>query len=66
MDFEMKCPKCGAEAMANFVDNGVGMQQIEPYYCEACDWVEGGCPQDVCNPIRCISYGFCQGRSIRG
>lgn len=37
---QMICPKCGAIATADFVDNGVGMQRSGPYGCETCGWVE--------------------------
>lgn len=39
-DLKIKCPKCGAECEADFVDNGVGNQQCGPYVCEACGWIE--------------------------
>lgn len=31
-----KCPYCGAECHAHFVDIGVGMQQASPYHCHEC------------------------------
>lgn len=34
------CPRCGEDAKADFVDNGVGMQQVGPFGCEACGWAE--------------------------
>jgi len=34
------CPRCGETAVADFVDNGVGMQQCGPFSCEACGWTE--------------------------
>jgi hypothetical protein len=34
------CPKCGCIATADFVDNGVGMQQSGPFGCEFCGWSE--------------------------
>ena len=37
----MKCPICGGEATAEYVDIGVGMQQCTPFGCEDCQWVEG-------------------------
>lgn len=41
MQFDQtKCPKCGAIAVADFVDIGVGMQQCGPYSCETCGWQE--------------------------
>jgi rubredoxin len=36
---QMKCPACGLIAVADFVDNGVGMQQCGPFGCESCGWV---------------------------
>lgn len=41
----MKCPYCGNEAEAEFVDNGVGMQQVSPYCCPGCGAVQIG-PND--------------------
>ena len=37
---ERPCPNCGLTATADFVDNGVGMQQVGPFGCEACGWIE--------------------------
>lgn len=37
---QRECPTCGKIAAADFVDNGVGMQQSGPFGCEACGWVE--------------------------
>lgn len=31
-----KCPYCGTECEADWVDNGLGMVQCGPYYCENC------------------------------
>lgn len=36
----MNCPECGKECEAEFIDNGVGMQQCGPYVCDPC---LGGC-----------------------
>lgn len=37
------CPYCGfAECEAEFVHNGVGMQQVTPYYCGGCGAYEIG------------------------
>lgn len=36
------CPYCGEQCNAEFVDIGVGMQQCEPYHCEACGAIEIG------------------------
>jgi len=41
----MKCPYCGTEAEAEFVDIGVGMQQCTPYGCPNCQALEIG-PHD--------------------
>ena len=35
------CPYCGVACYANFVDIGIGMQQVSPYQCE-CGAVEAG------------------------
>lgn len=32
----MKCPFCGEKATADFVDIGVGMQQVDPWGCDGC------------------------------
>ena len=40
MSMAMPCPRCGAEAVCDTVDNGVGEQQCGPYVCVACGWVE--------------------------
>lgn len=37
----MRCPQCGGECEAEFVDIGVGMQQVTPYGCVDCEWYEG-------------------------
>ena len=37
---ERSCPRCGEWAVADHVDNGIGMERCGPYYCEACGWVE--------------------------
>ncbi len=37
---ETWCPKCKSVACADYVDNGVGMQQCGPYRCQACGWIE--------------------------
>lgn len=41
----MKCPYCGEEAEAEFVDIGVGLQQSTPYGCPSCHAVQIG-PHD--------------------
>lgn len=46
----MKCPECGKECEADFVDNGIGMQRCGPWVCNpdsgGCGWVEEQ-PPDV-------------------
>lgn len=37
---ELRCPKCGSWATADFTDNGIGIQQCGPYHCDVCQWVE--------------------------
>jgi len=39
---EIVCPKCGAIATAEHVDNGFGQYavQVEPYHCSKCNWAE--------------------------
>lgn len=32
-----KCPYCGTDCVADFVDVGVGYIQCGPYHCERCD-----------------------------
>lgn len=36
----MKCPHCGHECEADFVDIGVGEQRVGLYHCAVCLWVE--------------------------
>ena len=65
---EIKCPECGKMATAEFVDVGFGEingVQAGPYYCEACQWIEPGCPtgsKDNCK--KCVSEWYCQGKSL--
>ena len=46
----MKCPKCGHECEADFVDNGVGEQRCGPWAClpdsGGCGWCEEA-PADI-------------------
>lgn len=35
----MRCPECGGECDAEYVDIGVGMQQVNG--CRDCEWFEG-------------------------
>ena len=44
----MNCPECGKKAEADFVDIGVGSQQISPYYCPDCGWTQGS-SEKVCS-----------------
>ena len=37
---ERRCPDCGQWAIADHVDNGIGMERCGPYVCEACGWIE--------------------------
>lgn len=37
---ERKCPECGEWAHADFVDNGVELQQCGPYVCKKCGWCQ--------------------------
>jgi hypothetical protein len=46
----VKCPYCGEECLADFVDIGVGMIQCGPYWCTACHASEIG-PHDEIRPI---------------
>ena len=39
---EVKCPYCGAGCEAEYVDIGVGMQQVTPRVCHDCHAVEAG------------------------
>lgn len=39
---ECECPRCGATATCETVDNGVGEQQVTPFACYTCGWVQGG------------------------
>ena len=59
----MKCPQCGSDAHAEFVDVGIGMCQVGPYHC-ICGWVERGCPAKECDENKCTSWSYCQGKSI--
>lgn len=38
----LRCPQCGSETEADFVDIGVGLQQTGPYGCFNCGWVQDG------------------------
>lgn len=62
----MKCPKCGEETRAEWVDIGFGpySQQAGPFHCLSCDWVEQGCPAEECIKGRCLSWDYCQGKAI--
>jgi MinD superfamily P-loop ATPase len=44
------CPYCGQECSAEFVDIGVGMQQVTPFACEGCHAVQIG-PYDEERPL---------------
>lgn len=45
-----KCPYCGTECTADFVDIGVGYQQCGPYHCEGCGASQIG-PYDRDRPL---------------
>ncbi len=45
----MTCPECGAGCEAQFVDLGVGEQQVGPYHCFECNWTEEA-PMDLDDP----------------
>jgi len=48
---ERACPYCGTPCEADFVDVGVGMQQVGPYGCGLCHAVEvGPCDGDPLTP----------------
>jgi hypothetical protein len=39
----MECPFCKATVTeGEYIDNGVGMQQISPHYCEECEVIQMG------------------------
>jgi hypothetical protein len=40
MSEPIKCPKCGNDCEADFVDIGVGEQRASPWGCPNCHWVE--------------------------
>lgn len=46
----MNCPRCGKPAECDEVDNGVGMQQCGPYYCQPCDWVQPDPLEELLSP----------------
>lgn len=47
--YEVECPYCGYEKCeADFVDNGVGNQQVGPYGCPECHAFQIG-PYDKIN-----------------
>lgn len=37
---EYRCPDCGEWMQAHHVDIGIGMQQVSPFCCENCGFVE--------------------------
>ena len=53
------CPECGTKCFAEFVDVGVGYQQVGPYHCSKCGWTEGCYYQDQCTGPDCESYSYC-------
>jgi len=53
------CLSCGStDTEAEFVDIGVGSQQVTPYVCHACGYVEGNCPHGTCFP-ECPVVAYC-------
>jgi len=63
---ERYCPICRNRVFAKFEDNGFGpySMQMEPYICDKCNWVAGGCTQKECIKERCKSYERCKGQSL--
>ena len=57
------CPICGSKVHAEYVDIGVGYQQVEPHYCPKCTWVEGNCLAEECSK-KCTAWDYCGGRSF--
>lgn len=57
-----ECPYCGTLCDAEFVDVGVGMEQVTPYMCEGCHAVQIG-PYDEPRPLndREVETGWYQG-----
>ena len=41
-DTPEKCPYCGDDCHADFVDIGIGMEQCGPYHCDSCGASEIG------------------------
>ncbi len=62
--YDKTCPRCGGKTDAEYCDVGVGYVQIEPYHCDDCGWVEGGCLAEKCRGSRCMAWDYCQGKSI--
>lgn len=53
------CPECNGVCLAEWVDIGVGIQQVGPYHCQSCGWTQD-CPHkndNLCNT--CASATFC-------
>lgn len=46
MSTESKCPACGGTLYCEYVDIGVGMQQVTPYECGDCGWQQPG-PKEI-------------------
>jgi hypothetical protein len=61
--WQMACPECGATCDTEWVDVEVGFVQQDPFHCEKCGWVEGGCRSPVCLGGKCVSWGVCLGRA---
>jgi len=45
-NFERECPYCGGSAFCELMDNGVGMQQCQPFICDWCGSQEIGAHQE--------------------
>ena len=60
-----KCPDCGANMRAEWVDIGFGPYscQAGPFHCEECGYVQGGCPADECAKDKCTAWWYCKGKS---
>lgn len=56
---EVLCPKCSNTCLANFVNVGTCLAQMEPYRCQVCHWVQD-CPNvKSCPGDKCRSFHHC-------
>ena len=60
----IQCPECGTNCFTEWVDVGIGFVQADPFHCELCGWVEGGCPAYECLKSKCHSWEFCKGKAF--